>query len=57
MIEEKYLLCWKVWLCWTRPYMRTSDKEMFTAVVDLLSFLFEVSIYSAALYQETVLSL
>ncbi len=33
--------------------MCTSDKKMFTAVADLLSCPFEVSIYSAAPYQET----
>lgn len=37
--------------------MCTSDKKMFTAVADPLSCPFEVSIYSEALYQETVLSL
>lgn len=41
---------------WTRAHLCTSDKKLFTAVADLLSCPFEVSIYSAAVYQETVFS-
>lgn len=56
MIEEKYPVAVEMRFWWTRAHLCTSDKNMFTAMADLLFCPFEVSIYSAAMYQETVLS-
>lgn len=41
---------------WTGAHLCTSDKKMFTIVADLFSCPFEVSIYSTALYLESVFS-